>query len=330
MGIIHRKICNTKLIIGYWRNQGMGKTGIIINPNAKKFRTKKSSLKSYTSINSDLLTIRATESADDIAAIIHEFKKDKCSYIGVAGGDGTLHLAVTELIKIYDPGKVPPLLILREGTMDNVARTIKLNGRGPDLIRRLLWAIENNKKIEIHSRDTIKIDDRYCFLFGTGIVANFLNEVYSGKEKGLVRNIQVAFSAFAEGIRNEQNGRIFSWMDGEIHVDNEMIKINPVNGILAGTVEHIGMGFSPLITAGTVNNTFQLLITAMSPLKLLKNLNKIRTGQIIDDEGYLNTSCRKLKLIYNSDFDYTMDGDMYRAEKELLVETGPAIKLIKV
>lgn len=308
----------------------MGKTGIIINPNAKKFRTRKSSLKKYTSINSDLLTIRATESADDIAEIIHEFKKNKCSYIGVAGGDGTLHLAVTEMIKIYGPEKVPPLLILREGTMDNVARTLKLNGKGPDLIKRLLWAIENEKEIEIHRRDTIKIDDRYCFLFGTGIVANFLNEVYSGKEKGLIRNIQVAFSAFTEGIRNEQNGKIFSWMDGEIHADDKEIQMNPVNGILAGTVEHIGMGFSPLMNAVSDNKTFQLLITAMSPLKLLRNLNKIRTGQIIEDEGYVNTSCKKLKLVYNSGFDYTMDGDMYRADKELLVETGPAIKLIKV
>jgi len=308
----------------------MGKTGIIINPNAKKFRTRKSSLKNYTSINSDLLTIRATESADDIAAVIHEFKNDNCSYIGVAGGDGTLHLAVTELIKIYGPDKVPPLLILREGTMDNVARTIRLKGKGPDLIRRLLWAIKNKKEIEIHRRDTIRINDRYCFLFGTGIVANFLNEVYNGKEKGLIRNVQVAFSAFTEGIRNEQNGKIFNWMDGEIYVDNKLIKMNPVNGILAGTVEHIGMGFSPLITAGADNNTFQLLITAMLPLKLLKNMNRIRTGQIINDEGYLNTSCRKLKLVYNSGFDYTMDGDMYRAEKDLIVETGPAVKLIKV
>ncbi len=326
---IRVKICNTKLITGECETV-MGKIGVIINPNAKKFRTRKSSLKNYTSINSDLLTIRVTESADNISEIIHEFKKDKCSYIGVAGGDGTLHLAVTEMIKIYDSGKVPPLLILREGTMDNVARTINLNGKGPDLIRRLLWAIENKKKIEIHRRNTIKIDNRYCFLFGTGIVANFLNEVYNGKEKGLIRNIQVALSAFAEGIRNEQNGRIFTWMDGKIYADNKEIKINPVNGILAGTVEHIGMGFSPLINAVSDNKNFQLLITAMAPLKLLKNLNRIRTGQTIEDEGYVNTSCRKLKLAYNSGFDYTMDGDMYRAEKELLVETGPAVKLIKV
>lgn len=308
----------------------MKKTGILINPYAKKFRTRKSSLKKYTSITSDLLTIRATESADDIKAVIHEFREKNCDYIGVAGGDGTLHMAVTDLINIYGPGNLPPLLILREGTMDNVARTIKLQGRGPELIKRLLWAIENNKKIEIHRRFTLKINDKYCFLFGTGIVTSFLNEVYSGREKGLIRNIQVAFKAFIEGISNTQNGRIFNMMSGKIIIDNTKININPVNGILAGTVEHIGMGFSPLAQAVTEDNTFQSLITGMEPLKLIKNINKIRKGHKIDEPGYFSTVCRKMTLSYSSDFDYTMDGDMYRADKELIVEIGPAIDLVKV
>lgn len=308
----------------------MKKIGILINPNAKKFRTRKSSLKKYTSISSELITIRATESADDIKAVIHEFLEKKCDYLGVAGGDGTLHLAVTDLINIYGPENVPPLLILREGTMDNVARTIKLQGRGPELIKRLLWAIENNKKIEVHRRYTLRINDKYCFLFGTGIVTNFLNEVYSGREKGLIRNIQVAFRAFIEGISNTQNGKIFNMMDGEIIIDNNKININPVNGILAGTVEHIGMGFSPLAQAGTEDNAFQSLIMGMEPLKLIKNINKIRRGQKIDDPGYFSTVCKKMMLSHPSDFDYTMDGDMYRADKELIVEIGPAINLVKV
>lgn len=308
----------------------MTKIGILINPNAKKFRTRRSSLKNYTSITSDLLIIRATESADDIRGVIHEFRDKNCGYIGVAGGDGTLHLAVTEIIKIYGPGNVPPILILREGTMDNVARTIKLRGRGPELIKRLVWAVENRKEIEIYRRYTIKIADKYCFLFGTGIVAGFLNEVYSGKEKGLIRNIQVAFRAISEGIRNTKDGKIFFMMDGEIIVDNSKVDINPVNGVLAGTVEHIGMGFSPLSQAGSGENVFQILITGMQPGKLLKNLNRIRTGRQIDDAGYYSSLSREIKLIYPEDFDYTMDGDMYRAKKELIVEIGPAINLVKV
>ncbi len=301
----------------------MKKTGILINPNAKKFRTRKSSLKNYTHIHSDRLIIRATESEDDIKNVISEFQSIGCDYIGVAGGDGTLHLAVTEMMKIYGPGKIPPLLILREGTMDNVARTIDLEGKGPDLIKRLLWAIENKKEIKIHKRDTIKINDKYCFLFGTGLVTNFLNEAYNGKEKGFIRNIQVGFSAFIEGLRNEANGRIFNWMDGEIYIDGKKLGINPVNGILAGTVEHIGMGFSPLMSASKEKKSFQVIITAMPPLKLIKNINRLRTGKTIDDKGYYNTICKKIKLIFPGDFDYTMDGDIYKASNELVVETGP-------
>lgn len=308
----------------------MIKTGIIINPNAKKFRTGRSSLKNYTHIKSDNLIIRATESEKDIHNVINEFREKKCDYIGVAGGDGTLHLALTEIINIYSSGSVPPLLILREGTMDNVARTIHLDGKGPDLIKRLLWAIENKKEIGIHERDTIKINDKYCFLFGTGMVTNFLNEVYNGKEKGLLRNIQVALSAFLEGVKNEENGKIFKRMNGEIYIDGKKLEMDPVNGILAGTVEHIGMGFSPLISASKEKKSFQVIITAMPPAKLVKNINRLRIGKEIDDIGYYNTICREMKLHFNGNFEYTMDGDIYRADNELIVETGPAVKLVKI
>lgn len=308
----------------------MKKIGILINPNAKKFRTKKSSLKNYTNIHSDNLLIRATKNEEDIQNVIKEFKKKNCDFVGVAGGDGTLHLAVTELINIYGEENVPPILILREGTMNNVARTIKLQGRGPDLIKRLLWSVNNNKEIEIHQRNTIKINNNYCFLFGIGLVTNFLNEVYSGKEKGFVRNIQVGLSAFSEGLKNVENGKIFNWMDGEIQIDGDIIGINPVNGILAGTVEHIGMGFSPLSMASKKKDHFQVIITAIPSGKLLKNINRLRRGDSINDKGYYNTLCKKIKLNYPAEFDYTMDGDMYKADKELIIETGPVVKLIKI
>ncbi|MFA5517901.1 MAG: diacylglycerol kinase family protein [Spirochaetota bacterium] len=308
----------------------MKKIGILINPNAKKFRTKKSSLKNYTNIQSDNLLIKLTENIDDIQNIIKEFKNNSCDYIGIAGGDGTLHLAVTEIIHTYGEEHTPPVLILREGTMNNVARTIKLQGKGPDLIKRLLWSINNKKEIEIHQRNTMKINDKYCFLFGTGLVTNFLNEVYSGKEKGFIRNIQVALSAFYEGLKNADDGKIFNWMHGEIRIDKNTIEINPVNGILAGTVEHIGMGFSPLSMASKEKDRFQIIITAMGPGKLLKNINRLRTGNMINDKGYYNALCKTIKLTYPGEFDYTMDGDIYKADKELLVETGPLIKLIKI
>ncbi len=308
----------------------MKKIGILINPNAKKFRTKRSSLKNYTNIQSDNLLIKLTEDIDDIQRIIQEFKNNSCDYVGIAGGDGTLHLAVTELMHIYGEEHTPPILILREGTMNNVARTIKLQGKGPDLIKRLLWSISNKKEIEIHKRNTIKINDKYCFLFGTGVVTNFLNEAYNGKEKGFIRNIQVASSAFYEGLKNVEDGKIFSWMHGEIRIDKNLIEINPVNGILAGTVEHIGMGFSPLSIASKEKDRFQVIITAMAPGKLLKNINRLRTGTTINDKSYYNALCKTIELTYPGEFDYTMDGDIYKADKELLVETGPMVKLIKV
>ncbi len=82
-------------------------------------------------------------------------------------------------------------MVLKGGTMDNVSRSIHLRGQGHDVLRRLLKKISAGGKIEIRKRGTMRIGDRYCFIFGTGFVTNFLEEVYRGGEKGNFRNIQV-------------------------------------------------------------------------------------------------------------------------------------------
>ena len=214
--------------------------------------------------------------------------------------------------------------------MNNVARTINLKGRGPDLIKRLIWSLEKERAVEIHERDTIKVGNKYCFLFGTGMVTNFLDEVYSGTEKGLKRNIEVAAMTALEAVKNSPDGKIFKMTEGDVIIDGRKIPMDKVNGILSATVEHVGMGFSPLIDAESLSHAFQTIVISMTPRKILMNINKIRKGKHIKSDGYFNSMTRDMTLKFPGEFEYTMDGDMYTAIDELYVETGPRIRLVKV
>jgi len=308
----------------------MKKIGVIINPNAKKFRTGKVPMKTYQNYKSENVFIDTPQNIEELKDAVNRYTLNKPDYICIGGGDGTIHIVLSELINAFLPGSVPPILILKEGTMNNIARSIKLKGAGHLLLKQLLSKINENKPVETEDRFTINIQDKYCFLFGTGIVTNFLNEVYAGKEKGLIRNLQVAFKSLKEAAFNVKDGEIFRLIEQAIFIDEKKVLINPVFGILAGTVEHIGMGFSPLIDAVQPDGKFQAIVMGTQPKAILKNLNKIKNGKKIKSPKYLNALGKSILIKQKGFFDYTMDGDIYKAENILKISIGPKVALVKI
>lgn len=308
----------------------MKKIGVIINPNAKKFRINRTSIDKYLMFKSENVIINVPSDIQDLKKTLKSYKSMKPDYICIAGGDGTIHIVISELFNIYKAAPVPPVLILKEGTMDNIAKSIHLESRGPAILKRLIKAVNADHVITTEKRFTINIQKRYCFLFGTGLITNFLNKAYSGKEKGLLRNIQVAFMTAREAMFNITDGKIFQLTEQDIFIDGKKIQFNSIYGILAGTVEHVGMSFSPLINAVQSNGTFQIILLAMQPRKILTYINKLRTGRMINSPDYMNILGKSLIIKQKDDFEYTMDGDIYTAHKKLEIKTGPVIDLVKI
>jgi len=308
----------------------MKRVAVIINPNAKKFRTGKVSIKTYTDHNSDRVMVSVPKNIDELKETVKKYKSFKPDYICIGGGDGTIHFVLTELINANKSKSLPPILILREGTMNNIAQSVKLKLKGTKLLDRLLEKIADNEKIETDDRFTIRINDKYCFLFGTGFITNFLDKVYSGKEKGFYRNIQVGLMGIKDALLNTADGEIFKLTKQSIFIDGNEVKINPVSGMLSGTVEHIGMGFSPLMEAVQSSGMFQTIILGLNARKILLNINKLRVGKRIKSYKYLNTLCKSIIIKQDGMFEYTMDGDMYTAKDELKVFIGPKVSLVKI
>jgi len=308
----------------------MKKIGVILNPNAKKFRTGKDSINDYLKYKSDNVIISTPQNVEDVLPVIKSYQSQNIDYICIGGGDGTIHLVLSEILKVCKPDEIPPILILKDGTMNNISRSIKLKGVGPAILKRLITKISENSLIETEDRFTLKIKDKYCFLFGTGLVTNFLDKVYSGTEKGFFRNVQVGMMAIKDIFMDENNCEIVKLTEQAIFIDDKKVLINPVSGILAGTVEHIGMSFYPLKDAVHNTGKFQVIVLGLSAGKILLNLNKIRTGKRIKSPKYFNAPGESILIKQKGMFSYTMDGEIYNAENELRVSAGPIIKLVKV
>lgn len=309
----------------------MKKIGIIINANAKKIRKmRKDPGEIYQLIGGDLVDVRLTRSLSELDSVLADFRKTEIDYLAIAGGDGSLHHGLTHALNEYGAEKLPPIIILKGGTMDNVSRSLNLPGKGPDILKKMVRSLSINKNIKIEKRSTMEIEESYCFLFGAGFVTNFLNEVYCGTEKGLTRNIQVIGKSVKQIITDPVNGSLFQGFKGKVFGDLQLLDVPVVTAILAGTVEHIGMGFSPLNRALEKDDLFHGIISGISSRMFLKNLWKMKNGIRINLENHFDLVLRELQIESEEQFIYTMDGDLFTAERELTVKAGPQIKLVSL
>ncbi|MCP4138033.1 MAG: hypothetical protein GY754_44125 [bacterium] len=309
----------------------MEKIGVIINPYAKFIRRQNKPVDQiYTDVNETWVDLQVTNSIEEVDEAVKRFKKDKISYIGICGGDGTLHSVLTRVIKIYPAKDIPPILILKGGTMDNVARTITLKGKGPAILSRFVDSLARKKEIRLYERDIMKVGDRYCFLFGLGFVTNLVNVAYSGKEKGFVSNLRIFSQMVSHAVKEPKTGSIYEGVQAKVYVDNKLLDFEYITGLYAGTVEHVGMGFSPLMRVNTKDEAFQAMITGLGPRDILKNILNVKNGTLVECANHFDGLIENLRIESEKEFQFTMDGDLFTSEGSLEVEVGPRLKLIEV
>ncbi len=306
----------------------MKKIGVIVNLNSRKFKLGKiNPEKTFESIAKDNVIVKYTKTIDEIVDVAKEFKKLGVEYIAPSGGDGTLHHIVTQFSKVYND-KIPPVLILKTGTMNNVATSLEIKGDANDVLHRFITQIKRGHDVKIVTRHTLLIDGRYCFLFGNGLTADFLDVYYStGKSYrklvGLILNIIVeAFS--------HSDSKLFKGFTGNITCDSETLPFKDVLGILAGTVETIGMGFYPLFRANEKDGQFHVIVCAMKPKDLAKQIIKLKKGIPINNTLYYEKTVKEIVLQSQHPFMYTMDGDLYHCDGLLKVSTGIPVQFIVV
>ncbi|MCX7679643.1 MAG: diacylglycerol kinase family protein [Spirochaetes bacterium] len=308
----------------------MYKIGIIVNPHARSIQKSRNDIAvRLAQIGKEFVDVRLSNSLEELDAILADFKNKDISCIATCGGDGTIHHVVCHMINMYAPSAPPPLLILKGGTMDNIARTIDLKGKSFDILRRMIAVLESGKIPTAHRRDTMKIGNRYCFLFGLGLTTNFLDAVYEG-EKGTLKNLKVIGRAIFEGLTDKKSSSLFKRVYAHITVDGKELPFREILAILAGTVEQIGMGFSPLPRANEKDGTFHAIITGEKPIEGVKQFFRIKKGLPMKGKYNFNDIISRLTIVADSPFRYTMDGELYDCDRSLVVEMGIPIYLIKV
>jgi hypothetical protein len=69
---------------------------------------------------------------------------------------------------------------------------------------------------------------------------------------------------------------------------------------------------------------FHVIATGVKPIVLARHIFTLARGGTFEHPLHYDSHVRNLRIASNEPFEYTMDGDIYFADRELYVETGPA------
>lgn len=308
---------------------GIGKkkeAGLIINPQAAENRENPglSARRLERAMRHINPAVFIASSIDDIYSIAEEFQAQKLKYLLLSGGNGTFHHVVSRFKTVYRDQPLPHILLLKAGHINTIAESIGIRGNGVEIASRFSLALKSGHHPILLRKNLIKIEDRYCVIFGCGIITMFMDLYYQMGEYTPNKAFEV-LTRMASSLKNPNSPearRFFEPFDARITIDGVPWKRKNILGCLGLTIASVGLGFNPGSRTAEAINRFQLIASALKPLEFLTQIFRIYSGLRIEDRNHFDDIVTELFIEARSPFRYTMDGEMYDAMYELRVRAS--------
>jgi diacylglycerol kinase (ATP) len=301
---------------------------IILNPLAGGGnRYDERRVKNLRAIAGSRGVIFSTAQHDLVDAVVEGALERGVGTLGIIGGDGTISSALSALHRVYGSTPLPRIALLRGGTMNTVANALGIPRRQPEeLLKRLL----ESRSSTVVMRATIKVEGRLGFLFSAGVMVGFLHVLYGTRDRG--QGSLRALSLLARGSWQTLTGgelieQIETPLAATLWIDGREDPLRRYTVLAAGTVEQIGLGFRPFPRAAECEDKFQMFAFHASVQTLARQLPRIRRGQSMQKGLGFDPLAKRLEIATEAEFEYALDGDIYKAPNRLLVEAGPRVEI---
>ena len=308
--------------------------GIITNPHSRRNRRYPERMRRLGYMLGQHDTYELTNRIEDVEEVARKFKESGIEILALNGGDGTNHVTLTNFIKVYGDEPLPKVALLRGGTMNTVSNAVGISGAPPKLLANLVEKYYTGQPFETTRRDILKVEDetgeRYGFIFGNGIVSNFLEEYYAtGNPSPTTAGVLLSKALATMPVGGELPKRLFRPFHASIEFDKTTWEERDYASVLASTVDQIGLGFRPFIRCQERDHTFHLLGVTGGPVDIALALPRIRLGLPVDERKIRSEVSSRAIFRSSEPINYTIDGDMHVAQSgEVTLSTGPSVELI--
>lgn len=253
------------------------------------------------------------------------------SVIAIHGGDGTLHRTLSALIAAYGPRVLPPIAILPGGTMNVVASSLGIRVKAEKVLAELAAGERAGQTPATLRRRCLRVGNDHGFIFGSGLLSNFLEEYYAHGSYGVFRAVWVVFrTVFSLLTFRRYAGRVFRRLRGSVKVDGAPLPYADLTGLGAGTVAEIGFRFKLHHRADDDPERMGVVAIHGGPLALLLDVLSVRLGRGISARRASSFVARRLEIEPETPLaTYTLDGDMYQSRGPFTVELGPMLDIVR-
>jgi len=308
----------------------MSGIGVIHNPFARGNMRRPGVIKKIRCLIGDVGELWETRNINELPGVAEDFLKKKLDILAVNGGDGTLHIVLSAFIKVYGETPLPKVMSLRGGTMNTMATSLKLKGRTVSILEKAVRKYRDAQPMNELKQHLLKVNDKYGFMCGAGVVSNFLDEYYSAPVPGPWKAVKIVAGGAASGIVGGPYARsLFKPAPIRVHIDGKQLPQESFSGILGCTIKEVGLGLKPTFRAYDKPNHFHFIATDINPFRFAVRipafwLSRDWVGPKVQHSGVT----KEVVVEPLSPIRWTVDGEMYTSAEPLHFSVGPTLSVV--
>lgn len=289
--------------------------GIIINPHAKLNQGEKSKevLDQINAIGQNHVIANITDDLTTLENVLRIYHDQKIQYLGISGGDGTVHNVISKWYEITK-SPAPPILILRGGTMNIVADSLKIKGKPSKVFKKFFKIWQKENRIKTTSRKTLSINGKWGNIFGAGVATNFMDYYYSGGGMGAYKAAKTISKTMYDSFRKERPDSITRKTKATIYVEGKRLPLTEFMAVLSLTVRNLPLGFKPMYRAYEDEDRFHIYVNNMRASQLPFIIHNAFLGKPVKRNGHFDLLVKNITIQAEESIRYTIDGDMHEAK----------------
>lgn len=306
----------------------MGGIGVITNPKARRNLKRPWMRQLLEKIVGDAGKVYETRSIDELPDVARDFIARGLDILAVNGGDGTTHIALTHFIPIYGDMPLPKLLSLRGGTMNTISKSIKHKGKSENILTSVVKKIRQGKPLDIIRQPLLKINEKYGFMWGYGIVGNFLEAYYKGTTLGPWQAVKVVSRIVASAIFRSQFAKdIFAVVPTKLTIDGAKFYLPQCRVVLSAAIKEMGLGAKLAYRAYEKLGYIHIRATEKPPSHIVPYTAHLFAGWAVP--GVIDEVAREVIAETEGFPPYTVDGELYRDTNTFHLSQGPILQVIR-
>jgi diacylglycerol kinase family enzyme len=301
--------------------------GLISNPFSKKNRKNPDRIEMMKNLLPDSSLAKFPSSFDELDNAMKFFKKREIEILAINGGDGTVHVALTSMMKIYKDSKLPKIAILKGGTMNQTATSLRIKGNNVEILKRIIKKYNSQTELKVKRIPLLNINNKYGFIFGNGAVCTFMDFYHESPDPSPLVAAKTAVKLiFSMIFKGKLYRKLFSPTRMEIISDGSSFGKKAYLATLISTIKEIGLGFK-LMQRANENQKVHAIAFHDNP-KIVPYVFRLWRGKSIPPFSADDIVGREFFIHSKKPFKYTIDGDMYNSSGKLYIKAEPIISIV--